>query len=87
MIGFLVAGLILGAVARAIKPGKQDLSLLATLGLGVVGSLIGGTIAWLIGSGSIWELNVLGWFLSLGAAILLIGTAEALTSKRHSGAA
>jgi len=87
MIGFLVAGLILGAVARAIKPGKQDLSLLATLGLGVAGTLVGGTIAWLIGSGSIWELNVLGWFLSLGTAILLIGTAEALTSKRHSGAA
>jgi uncharacterized membrane protein YeaQ/YmgE (transglycosylase-associated protein family) len=81
MIGFLVAGLIIGALARLLKPGKQNLGLLATLGLGVVGSLIGGTIAWLIGSGSIWELNVLGFVLSVVAALLLVGTAEAVTGK------
>lgn len=81
MIGFLVAGLIIGALARLLKPGKQNLGLLATLGLGIVGSLIGGTIAWLIGSGSIWELNILGFVLSVVAALLLVGTAEAVTGK------
>jgi uncharacterized membrane protein YeaQ/YmgE (transglycosylase-associated protein family) len=81
MIGFLVAGLVIGALARLFKPGKQNLSILATLGLGLVGSLIGGTIAWLIGSGSIWELNVIGFVLSVVAAVLLIGTAEAMTGK------
>jgi uncharacterized membrane protein YeaQ/YmgE (transglycosylase-associated protein family) len=81
MVGFLVAGLIIGALARLFKPGKQNLGILATLGLGVVGSLIGGTIAWLIGSGSIWELNVIGFVLSVIAAVLLVGTAEAVTGK------
>lgn len=81
MIGFLVAGLIIGALARLLKSGKQDLGILATLGLGVVGSLIGGTIAWLIGTGSIWELNVLGFVLSVVAAVLLVGTAEAVAGK------
>ena len=80
MIGFLVAGLIIGALARLVKPGKQDLGLLATLGLGLVGSLIGGTIAWLLGTGSIWELNVLGFVLAVVAAVALVGTAEAVTS-------
>lgn len=42
MIGFLIAGLIIGALARLIKPGRQNLGILATLGLGLVGSLIGG---------------------------------------------
>jgi len=83
MIGFLVAGLIIGALARLLKPGKQDLGLLATLGLGVVGSLIGGTIAWLIGSGSIWELNIIGFVLSVVAALLLVGTAEAVAGKNR----
>lgn len=83
MIGFLVAGLIIGALARLFKSGKQDLSLLATLGLGLVGSLIGGTIAWLLGTGSIWELNILGFVLSVVAAVLLVGTAEALTGSKH----
>jgi uncharacterized membrane protein YeaQ/YmgE (transglycosylase-associated protein family) len=79
VIGFLVAGLIIGALARLIMPGKQNLSVLATLGLGLVGSLIGGTIAYILGTGSIWELNVLGFLLSVVAAVLLIGVAEAVT--------
>jgi uncharacterized membrane protein YeaQ/YmgE (transglycosylase-associated protein family) len=83
MIGFLVAGLVIGALARLIKPGKQNLGLLATLGLGVVGSLIGGTIAYLIGTGSIWELDFLGFVLSVIAAVLLIGTAESVAGKRR----
>jgi uncharacterized membrane protein YeaQ/YmgE (transglycosylase-associated protein family) len=83
MIGFLVAGLIIGALARLLKPGKQDLGILATLGLGLVGSLIGGTIAWLLGTGSIWELNVLGFVLAVVASLLLVGTAEAVAGKNR----
>ena len=83
MIGFLVAGLIIGALARLLKPGKQNLGILATLGLGVVGSLIGGTVAWLLGTGSIWELNVLGFVLSVVAAVLLVGTAEAVAGNNR----
>lgn len=79
MIGFLVAGLIIGALARLFKPGRQNLSLLATLGLGLVGSLVGGTVAWLLGTGSIWELNILGFVLSVVAAVALVGTAEAIS--------
>lgn len=81
MIGFLVAGLVIGALARLIKPGRQNLGWLATLGLGLVGSLIGGTIAWLIGTGSIWELNILGFVLAVVAAVALIGTAENVAGK------
>ena len=84
MIGFIVFGLVVGAIARLIKPGKQNLSVLATLGLGLVGSIIGGTIAWLIGTGSIWELDFLGAVIAIAAAVLLVGTAEALTSKSSS---
>ncbi len=81
MIGSIVAGLVIGALARLIKPGKQNLSILMTLGLGLVGSIIGGTIAWLIGTGSIWELDFLGFVLAVVAAVLLIGVAEGMSSK------
>ncbi len=84
MIGFIVFGLVVGALARLIKPGKQNLSVLATLGLGLVGSVIGGTIAWLIGTGSIWELDFIGSVIAIAAAVALVGTAEALTSKSSS---
>jgi uncharacterized membrane protein YeaQ/YmgE (transglycosylase-associated protein family) len=79
MIGFIVAGLIIGALARLIKPGRQNLGILATLGLGLVGSVIGGFIASALGTGDIWELNVLGFVLAVVASVLLIGVAEAVT--------
>lgn len=82
MIGFLVAGLIIGALARLIKPGKQNLGLLATLGLGLVGSVIGGLIAQLFGTGGIFELNVIGFVLAVIAAVLLIGVAEGVAGKK-----
>ena len=84
IIGFLVFGLVVGALARLLKPGRQNLSILATLGLGVVGSLIGGTVAWLLGTGDIWELDFLGAVVAIIAAVALVGTAEAVTSKSSS---
>ena len=82
MIGFIVAGLIIGALARLIKPGKQNLSILMTLGLGLVGSIIGGLIASALGTGDIWELNVLGFVLAVVAAVLLIGFTEGLSARK-----
>ncbi len=83
MIGFIIAGLIIGALARLIKPGKQNLGLLATLLLGLVGSVIGGSIASLLGTGDVFELNVLGFIVSVIAAVLLIGVAEGIAGRRR----
>jgi uncharacterized membrane protein YeaQ/YmgE (transglycosylase-associated protein family) len=82
IIGFLVAGLVIGALARLFKRGRQDLSLLATLGLGVVGSVIGGVVANLLGTGSIFELNVLGFIVAVIASVLLVGVAESVSGGR-----
>lgn len=84
ILGFLIAGLIIGALARLFKSGDQDLSLLATLALGVVGSLIGGVVASFFGTGSIMELNVLGFIVAVVAAVLLIGIAESMTGGKSS---
>ena len=82
MIGFIVAGLIIGALARLIKPGRQNLSIWMTLLLGLVGSVIGGLIANLLGTGTIFELNVLGFIVAVIAAVLLIGVAEGMSGSR-----
>ena len=76
MIGFLVAGLIIGLLARLILPGRQRIGLLWTLALGVVGSLIGGTIANALRSGDIWELNVIGFVAAVVASVLVLSVAE-----------
>jgi uncharacterized membrane protein YeaQ/YmgE (transglycosylase-associated protein family) len=85
MIGFIIAGLVIGALARLIKPGKQNLGLFATLLLGLAGSVIGGVIASLLGTGDIFELNFLGFIMAVIAAVLLIGVAESLAGRRKVG--
>ncbi len=83
MIGFLVAGLIIGALARLILPGRQRIGLLMTLLLGVIGSLIGGTIANALRTGDIWELNVIGFIVAVIAAIVLLGVFEGAAAWRR----
>jgi uncharacterized membrane protein YeaQ/YmgE (transglycosylase-associated protein family) len=84
MFGFIVAGLVIGALARLFKRGKQDLSLLMTLLLGLAGSVIGGLVANLIGTGGIFELNVVGFVVAIVAAVLLIGVFEGAAGRRSS---
>ena len=76
ILGLIVVGLIIGALARLIKPGRQRLSILATLLLGVVGALIGGVVASLLGTGDIWELNVIGFIAAVAASMALLVVGE-----------
>ena len=82
MIGFVVAGLIIGALARLVRPGRQHLGLLPTLALGLVGSVVGGVVANLLGTGDIFELNVLGFVVAVVAAVALLGSAEGTAAAR-----
>lgn len=84
MIGFIVAGLVIGALARLIKPGRQNLSVIATLLLGLAGSVIGGLVANLLGSGGIFELNIIGFIVAVIAAVALIGIAEGASGRSRS---
>jgi len=48
IVTILVIGLIAGALARLLVPGKQNLSIAMTVVLGVVGSFVGGFLGYLI---------------------------------------
>jgi uncharacterized membrane protein YeaQ/YmgE (transglycosylase-associated protein family) len=48
LLGWLVFGLIAGAIARLLMPGKDPMGCLATIALGVAGSFLGGFISFLI---------------------------------------
>jgi hypothetical protein len=45
--------------------------------------VIGGTIANLLGTGDIWELNVLGFVVAVVVSVLLIGVAESIASSHR----
>ena len=48
VVSIIVIGLIAGALARLVVPGRQDISILMTIVLGVVGSFVGGFLGYLI---------------------------------------
>ncbi|MET0901904.1 MAG: GlsB/YeaQ/YmgE family stress response membrane protein [Acidimicrobiales bacterium] len=45
LIGLVIVGLIAGFLARALVPGDDSMSIAATIGLGIVGSFVGGFLA------------------------------------------
>jgi len=51
IIGAIITGVIIGGLARLVLPGKQNISLLMTIIVGIVGALVGGFLARLVGLG------------------------------------
>jgi uncharacterized membrane protein YeaQ/YmgE (transglycosylase-associated protein family) len=71
IIGWIIIGLIAGAIARWLMPGPDPMGWLGTIVLGIVGSLVGGTLLNLIFGGGL-ELSAAGILGSiLGALIVL----------------
>lgn len=83
MIGFIVFGLIVGILARLLVPGRQHIGFVATLVLGLLGSVVGGVLANALGTGDIFELNVLGSIMAITAAVVLIVIGERVGAFRE----
>lgn len=76
MIGFIVFGLIVGAVARLLVPGRQKMGLGLTLLLGLAGSIVGGLVANALGTGDLFELNIIGGTVAILSAVALVIAGE-----------
>lgn len=85
ILTIIIVGAIAGFVARLLVPGRQDLSIVATIVLGIVGSFVGGLLGYLLfgkdaGDGLVQPAGIVGAII--GAVIaLLIWTA---TQRRSS---
>jgi len=76
IVSLIIIGLIAGAVARLLIPGKQDIGILATIVLGIVGSFIGGFLGYLIfhkdaGSGFFQPSGIIGSIIGAVIALLI----------------
>ena len=87
IVGFLIFGLIIGLLARAIYPGRQQMGWLSTAVLGMIGSLVGGLIGHaLFGSSSqpdgSWGFTPGGWISSIVGAIIVLWLYLGLLGRR-----
>lgn len=82
-LGFLLLGLIAGAIAKAILPGKQAGGWIVTLILGVVGALLGGFIGSLLFDEGLKNFfNLYTWLLAIGGSLVVLLIWGAVTGRR-----
>ncbi|HEX2850822.1 MAG TPA: GlsB/YeaQ/YmgE family stress response membrane protein [Acidimicrobiales bacterium] len=82
LLGWIVIGLIAGFLARLIVPGRDPMGLLATLALGLIGSIVGGLLA-----KALFHDPSVGWFGSTVGAVIVLLVWNALVRNRRRGVA
>ncbi len=83
IIGVIIAGAIIGALARLVMPGKQGISMLVTIILGILGVLIGYYLAAALGVEATNGIDWLRWIISIIVAVVLIAVYVAVTGRRR----
>ena len=77
ILGYIFGGLVIGVLARLIKPGADAMGWIMTILLGIVGAVIGGWVSTQLDLG-----RVLTWVVAILAAIVLLFVFEAVRKKR-----
>ena len=81
-IWFLIIGLVAGLLARLIMPGKDAMGLLATMLLGVIGSILGGVISFALwGWATTGSVHPSGLIMSVVGAFLVLLVWRLVKSK------
>lgn len=82
IILFILMGLVVGLLARAIMPGRQHMGLLATTLLGVAGSFVGGFLLALVTSRRVLDFSTAGVIGSLLGALLVLFVYTRVLARR-----
>lgn len=83
IITAIVVGAIIGALARLIKPGRQNISILLTIVVGIVAAFIGGFIANALGLGNAdGSFSFLTFIIQLVLAVIGVGIVAGTSGRR-----
>ena len=86
IIGWIVLGLIAGAIAKAILPGDDPGGIFVTMLIGIVGAIVGGFIASALGIGDLDEFFDIGtWLIAIAGSLLLLLVYRMLVGRRSAG--
>jgi uncharacterized membrane protein YeaQ/YmgE (transglycosylase-associated protein family) len=82
IIGWIIFGLVVGAIARFLMPGEQPMGIILTTLLGIAGAFVGGAIANMIGGGSLNAPRAVSWIGAVLGALLLLFLYGLLTRRK-----
>ena len=84
ILSWVVFGLLAGAIARLVVPGRQPLGCLTTLAVGVLGALLGGALGEVVLDRDVdLKFDLVPFLLAVAGAVLLLLVLEALRGKRR----
>ena len=86
-IGWIILGLIVGAIVKAVMPGRVEGGWVTSLILGVVGAIVGGWIGDLLfnkGEMTFWSIG--SWLLAIVGGVVVAGIYGAITGRSKSNA-
>ena len=72
VVGWIMYGLIVGAIARFLMPGKQNMGWLMTIILGIVGSFAGGALSTVLFAPAEGFVQPSGWIMSIVGALIAL---------------
>ena len=81
IIGLIIFGAVIGALARLVLPGKQNISLVMTIVLGIIGALAGYWLWGLLGGGNTRGIDWIRWIISIAVAAVLVVIAATVTGR------
>jgi uncharacterized membrane protein YeaQ/YmgE (transglycosylase-associated protein family) len=85
LLSWIITGLVVGLIARAIIPGRQHLGALMTIVLGIIGAFVGGLISSLIWPTWTNDPDVSrmwpGWLMSILGGVIVLGAYVAITNR------
>ena len=80
VLGWIIFGVIVGAVAKLLMPGRDPGGIVITMLLGIVGAVLGGFLG--RSMGLYQEGEAAGFFMSLIGAVVLLALYRAMTRRR-----
>jgi uncharacterized membrane protein YeaQ/YmgE (transglycosylase-associated protein family) len=82
-IGTIIFGAVIGVLARLVLPGRQNISLIITVILGILGALIGYWLAGLLGVCSTGGIDWIRWVISIAVAAVLVVIYISVTGRKQ----
>ena len=82
IVGGLLAGIIIGPLARLVMPGKQNISLVMTILIGAVGAIAGGFIAEWLGVGTTAGIDWTKLAIQVGVAVVVVLIYGSMAARR-----
>ncbi|MBS63375.1 GlsB/YeaQ/YmgE family stress response membrane protein [Salinisphaera sp.] len=81
IIAWIIFGLIAGAVAKLLMPGKDPGGIIVTIVIGILGAVLGGFISTALGMGTVSGFNLGSFVIAILGAILLLWLYRVMKSR------